>query len=304
MTLNIQNNPSSIATLVGIQPAVFGGLGKSLDKTINSFIQQKTEQAINTAFGDAVSNLKQQHNLPKFLANDLQKCVSSHHHPLPSFDSGLQHPHFNPIKNQLTATLKAFTNELTNIIIKAVVEKLVGNLNSAATGFPLRQLGETNPLPQGDFQRTQAPVTAPANAQPAAQPAAQPTTQTAPSAPTPNAAINAAAPQEVPSAKSWLEALAAVLGSTLGEKAGKMVKLSNHMSAISSAGVALKEGAKGLEGDAAKKAEVDQAANASEFTKAQTEMQAVSQEMSLLQNVFSNTIKSIGEALSQMARKG
>ncbi|MCR5867111.1 MULTISPECIES: hypothetical protein [Aquincola] len=82
---------------------------------------------------------------------------------------------------------------------------------------------------------------------------------------------------------SWLEAIAAAMGEVLGEKASKMVELSNKIASTA-----------GEEGKSAAKA------NAA----ATTEMQATSQMFSLMQNGFSNTIKAIGEGLSQMARKG
>lgn len=82
---------------------------------------------------------------------------------------------------------------------------------------------------------------------------------------------------------SWLEAIAAAMGEVLGEKASKMVELSNKIASTA-----------GEEGKSAAKA------NAA----ATTEMQATSQMFSLMQSGFSNTIKAIGEGLSQMARKG
>jgi hypothetical protein len=114
------------------------------------------------------------------------------------------------------------------------------------------------------------------------------------------------------SPKSWLQALAAAMGSVLGQKASKMVELSNKMSSVSKEGTALsaqaKEASTMTDANAKKVAETkvenDQKTNASEFTKTQTELQAVSQELSMLQSSFSNAIKSIGEALSQMGRKG
>ena len=82
---------------------------------------------------------------------------------------------------------------------------------------------------------------------------------------------------------SWLEAIAAAMGEVLGEKASKMVELSSKIASTA-----------GEEGKSAAKA------NAA----ATTEMQATSQMFSLMQSGFSNTIKAIGEGLSQMARKG
>jgi hypothetical protein len=85
------------------------------------------------------------------------------------------------------------------------------------------------------------------------------------------------------SAGSWLEAIASAMGEVLGQKAAKMVELSDKIA--STAGKEGKEAA---------------AANA----KATTEMQATSQMFNLMQSGFQNAIKSIGEGLTQMARKG
>lgn len=82
---------------------------------------------------------------------------------------------------------------------------------------------------------------------------------------------------------SWLEALAKAMGSALGQKASKMVELSDKIA--STAGGEGKEAAK---------------ANA----EATMEMQGTSQMFNLMQNAFAGALKSIGEGLSQTARKG
>lgn len=82
---------------------------------------------------------------------------------------------------------------------------------------------------------------------------------------------------------SWLEALAKAMGASLGDKAAKMVELSDKVA--STAGGEGKEAAK---------------AN----TEATLELQGASQMFSLMQNAFSAAIKAIGEGLSQAARKG
>ncbi|MEW6704684.1 MAG: hypothetical protein AB1430_07530 [Pseudomonadota bacterium] len=85
------------------------------------------------------------------------------------------------------------------------------------------------------------------------------------------------------SAGSWLEAIAQAMGEALGQKAAKMVELSDKIASTA-----------GKEGKEA----------AAENAKATTEMQATSQMFNLMQSGFSNAIKSIGEGLTQMARKG
>lgn len=83
-------------------------------------------------------------------------------------------------------------------------------------------------------------------------------------------------------AGSWLEAIASAMGEALGQKASKMVELSDKIASTA-----------GKEGKEA----------AAENAKATTEMQATSQMFNLMQSGFSNAIKSIGEGLTQMARK-
>lgn len=81
----------------------------------------------------------------------------------------------------------------------------------------------------------------------------------------------------------WLQAIAKAMGKTLGDKAGKMVELSQKMSANSSSG--------------------NDKAKAQEFNNDMTQFQATGQEYSMLNSVFSTAIKALGEALSAMARK-
>ena len=75
-----------------------------------------------------------------------------------------------------------------------------------------------------------------------------------------------------------------------------MVELSNKINDLSAKN-------KGIDpkSDAGKK---EQADNAAETSAAQAEFQAEGQMFSMLQNSFSNAIKSIGEGLTTMARKG
>jgi len=90
------------------------------------------------------------------------------------------------------------------------------------------------------------------------------------------------------SAGSWLEAIALAMGEAAGNKAAKMVELSNKLKELSSAG-----------GD-----EKAQQAAAKEMNAVNAQFQAASQEFNMLQSAFSNAIKSIGEGMTQMARKG
>jgi hypothetical protein len=89
-------------------------------------------------------------------------------------------------------------------------------------------------------------------------------------------------------AGSWLEAIAQAMGEAAGNKAAKMVELSNKLQEISGAG-----GDQQAQQDAAKEMNVVNA-----------QFQAASQEFNMLQSAFSNAIKGIGEGMAQMARKG
>ena len=84
------------------------------------------------------------------------------------------------------------------------------------------------------------------------------------------------------SAGSWLQAIAKAMGEAMGDRASKMVELSNKMGEA-----AKQEGDKG----------------AKEMQSISSQFQAVSQEFNLLSNTFSTAIKSLGEGMTNMARK-
>ena len=128
--------------------------------------------------------------------------------------------------------------------------------------------------------------------------------------------------------KSWLMAIAEAMGSVLGSKVQQMLTSSSKMSSltinqrgISQAQTAINnklkdEGSKITDYKAytewKEKAiqpqldEIENQAklNGQEFTEESSKLQGASQEFSMLQNAFSNCIKSIGEGLGQLARKG
>jgi hypothetical protein len=97
-------------------------------------------------------------------------------------------------------------------------------------------------------------------------------------------------------AGNWLIAMARAMGAAAGDHAKRMVELSNKINDLSAKG-------KGIDAssDAGKKQQAD---NAAETSAAQAEFQAEGQMYSMLQNAFSNAIKSIGEGMTTMARKG
>jgi len=94
---------------------------------------------------------------------------------------------------------------------------------------------------------------------------------------------------------SWMEAIAKAMGEAAGTKAEKLVKLSHDLNAIATRDHG------GLEGDALKNA---QAQDAKDQAAVNAQFQAASQEFNMLQSAFSNAIKSIGEGMATMARKG
>lgn len=89
-------------------------------------------------------------------------------------------------------------------------------------------------------------------------------------------------------AGSWLVAIARAMGEAAGAKAERLVELSNKINDLTTKGGSQEE----------------QAAAAKEASALQAEFQAESQMFSMLQSAFSNAIKSIGEGMGQMARKG
>jgi hypothetical protein len=95
-------------------------------------------------------------------------------------------------------------------------------------------------------------------------------------------------------AGGWLQAIAKAMGQALGDKAKRMVELSADMTQLNAA--------KSKSTDPETK-KAEDAKNAETFNKTMTEFQATGQEYSMLNSVFSTAIKSLGEALSSMARK-
>jgi hypothetical protein len=88
------------------------------------------------------------------------------------------------------------------------------------------------------------------------------------------------------SAESWLVAIAKAMGKTMGDRAAKLVDLSQRIANTKTGG-----------------SNSDQQAAAKQMQQLNAEFQATSQEFSLLQNTFSTAIKAIGEAMSSVARK-
>jgi hypothetical protein len=108
-------------------------------------------------------------------------------------------------------------------------------------------------------------------------------------------------------AGSWLQAIAIAMGEIAGDKAAQMVDLSKKMSDLNANGQELTGKLEGMGKDDSKgrgDIQSQQSDNAREFSVVQAQFQATSQEFSILQNTFSNALKSIGEGLTTMGRKG
>jgi hypothetical protein len=97
------------------------------------------------------------------------------------------------------------------------------------------------------------------------------------------------------SGQSWMQAIAQAMGDAAGKKAGELVKFSNQLKEIAS------RDHSDLKGDALTQA---QSKDAAEQASVNAQFQAASQEFNMLQSAFSNAIKSIGEGISTMSRKG
>lgn len=105
-------------------------------------------------------------------------------------------------------------------------------------------------------------------------------------------------------AGSWLQAIAIAMGQIAGDKASQMVELSEKMSDLNAKGQDLTGKLDGASDEDKAKIQSQQQDNAREFSVTQAQFQATSQEFSILQNTFSNALKSIGEGLTTMGRKG
>lgn len=88
------------------------------------------------------------------------------------------------------------------------------------------------------------------------------------------------------SSGSWMTAIAKAMGKVMGEKASKLVNLSDRISNTT-----------------AGKSQESKEKAAADMQKLNAEFQATSQEFNVLQNTFSTAMKTIGEAMASVARK-
>jgi len=108
------------------------------------------------------------------------------------------------------------------------------------------------------------------------------------------------------SAKSWIAILAEALGKVQGAKMQEMIQLTNKVSDVADEQSTFHEKSKGMDVKDENKMhnyDTEKSKLAAEMTKAQTELQGVQQEYKLISETTSTFLKTLGEALSGMARK-
>ncbi len=92
-------------------------------------------------------------------------------------------------------------------------------------------------------------------------------------------------------ASSWLVALAKALGEVAGDKAAKMVQLSNELTKLNDEGQGLEKGSKEAEDNARKSVSL------------QSELNGVSKEFQQFMETINTVVKGIGDGLTSVARK-
>lgn len=100
----------------------------------------------------------------------------------------------------------------------------------------------------------------------------------------------------------FLRAIAMALGQAADAKMNEMSELAGKISAQASANNNLVNGLNGKDPNGNQSAQLQN--NSTQLGSLNSMFQAVSQELSILQNVISNSLKTIGEAQSTVARKG
>jgi hypothetical protein len=103
-----------------------------------------------------------------------------------------------------------------------------------------------------------------------------------------------------PGSGSWMLAIARAMGEVLGNKASRMVQLSQQIQDLSDRSrAAAGDGTQPLD-DAGR---AQQLLDAAESQRLNTEFQATGQEFNLLQTTFSTAMKTLGEGMASVARK-
>jgi hypothetical protein len=272
----------------GIVGGIFGGpigaaLGSELGGMLDGALKDEAAQTTGNATHQAIDQLQREDGMPAFLADEIKNVVSD-------VVNGLKNPNANPDVGQAVQEccgeeFRGVQDELVKLIVDAVRDALKGEGAGAAggaggaggkPGTTLEEIGNNNVRngAQGADDEDRA-----ANSK------------------KPGHGVKAGA-------GSWMQAMAKAMGGAMGEKAGKMVELSNKVSQLNKEVADMKTKAANAGGKPDPSAEAKQSEQAALAMQTQTELQGVGQELSMMQNAFSNAIKSIGEALSQIARKG
>jgi hypothetical protein len=277
---------SSIGGIVG---GIFGGpMGAMIGKAVGNMVGQ----AVGDAVKQTVDTLQKEDGMPKFLVNDIKKMVDER------IDSLKDKSVDEDTQCKCNDAMKGGKQDLVEQLVKQLLDGVRQALDtesakqSGKSGKSGGSGGASQPGGSGAKGGSGGAVaTGGAGEASAASGGAGSSSSTSPTT------AGATDASGVDGASSWLEAIAKAMGGTLGDKAAKMVKLSKEMARLSKDADTMKNNSDGSKTDAQEK-------NARDFTMTQTQLQAVSQEFSMLQSSFANAIKSIGEGLAQMGRKG
>jgi hypothetical protein len=283
----------------GIAGGIFGGpiggmigsaVGGLLDGAFSADevkpgVQNQANDTIGGAVTGAAQQLAQNHGMPQFLADEISSAVQT-------VVGGMQQPTApgvdEHVQNTVGEQFAGHQEELIKTIVTAVMEALEGNPGAAANeGLGGEHNGCKDAAAAGDTtEADQAKL----------------------------AAGNLEGGKDVEDSKgrkhsagSWMQAMAKAMGGTLGKKAAEMVKLSNQVSQHTDKASAMKEAnAQNAKdgGEPDQVADAQQQNEAAKATQTQTELQAVGQEFKMMTDAFSNAIKTIGESLSTLGRKG
>ncbi len=103
-----------------------------------------------------------------------------------------------------------------------------------------------------------------------------------------------------PGGGSWMLAIARAMGAVLGQKASRMVELSQQIQDLSSRSRGATSDGTAPPDDAGR---AQQLLDAAESQRLNTEFQATGQEFNLLQTTYSTAMKTLGEGMAAMARR-
>jgi hypothetical protein len=282
--------------------AIGSGIGGLLDGAFSADevkpgVQNQANDTIGGAVTGAAQQLAQNHGMPQFLADEISSAVQT-------VVGGMQQPTApgvdEHVQNCCGQQFAGSKDELIQTLVSAVMDALEGKGAGKAGGADAaNEAGGADEASGGyDFEADQAKLNE-TNVKNGKE-FAESTDEAQPSK-----------SKGKHSSGSWLQAMAKAMGGALGEKAAKMVELSNGVAKHTKASDAMKKDnadknfGKGKAGEKAeKKATAAQQDEASKATQMQTELQGVTQELNMMTQAFSTAIKGIGEALGTLGRKG